>query len=132
MYAAGDAMLFVAVFGIVALFPTGLALYFLRPFKKFWTVLSITSLAVAATGLVAAFLIILTSNQSSRESALVIWAAFGVLRMLAAPLMAPAFLIAAFIAPTRFSRSSLAGAAGIEVMTSSYAFFHWFARHWFF
>ena len=32
MYAFGDLILFVAVFGILALFPTGLALYFL--FRK--------------------------------------------------------------------------------------------------
>ena len=32
MYAFGDLLLFIAVFGILALFPTGLALYFL--FRK--------------------------------------------------------------------------------------------------
>ncbi|SBT03811.1 P7 protein (fragment) [Candidatus Accumulibacter aalborgensis] len=38
MYAFGDALLFLAVFGVVALFPTGLAIYFWRhrqiPLKK--------------------------------------------------------------------------------------------------
>jgi cell division protein FtsX len=33
MYAFGDLLLFVGVFGVLALFPTGLALYFL--FRKF-------------------------------------------------------------------------------------------------
>ena len=33
MYAFGDALLFVAVFGGVALFPTGVALCFLRPYR---------------------------------------------------------------------------------------------------
>ena len=33
MFAFGDLILFIAVFGILALFPTGLALYFL--FRKF-------------------------------------------------------------------------------------------------
>jgi hypothetical protein len=33
MYAFGDALLFLAVFGVAALFPTGLALHFLRPFR---------------------------------------------------------------------------------------------------
>lgn len=35
MYAFGDLILFVGVFGVLALIPTGLALYFL--FKKFLT-----------------------------------------------------------------------------------------------
>jgi hypothetical protein len=35
MYAFGDLLLFVGIFGILALFPTGLALYFLfRAFRK--------------------------------------------------------------------------------------------------
>ena len=35
MYAFGDLLLFIGVFGILALFPTGLALYFLiRSFRK--------------------------------------------------------------------------------------------------
>ena len=35
MYAFGDLLLFVGMFGILALFPTGLALYFLlRAFRK--------------------------------------------------------------------------------------------------
>jgi hypothetical protein len=35
MYAFGDLLLFLGVFGVLALFPTGLALYFLfRAFRK--------------------------------------------------------------------------------------------------
>ena len=40
MYAFGDVLLFVAVFGVSALVPTGAALFFLRPYRLFWTVLS--------------------------------------------------------------------------------------------
>ncbi len=53
MYAAGDALLFAAVFGVAALVPTGAALFFLRPYRRFWTVLSTFSLGVAVTGLAA-------------------------------------------------------------------------------
>ena len=35
MYAFGDLILFMGIFGVLALFPTGLALYFL--FRKFLT-----------------------------------------------------------------------------------------------
>jgi hypothetical protein len=127
MYGFGDAMLFGSVFGLFALFPTCLALYFLRPFKRFWTVFSITSLGLACTGLVAASVIVLASTQPHHQSAWAISAAFGVLRMLVAPLLAPAFIIAAIIAPTRLSRWALVGAAAIEGMIGTYAFFHWFA-----
>ena len=47
MYAFGDGLLFVAVFSVVAILPTGLALFFLRPYRWFWTVLSIAALAIA-------------------------------------------------------------------------------------
>src|SRR5262245_14862624 len=36
MYAFGDALLFVFVFGGCALVPTAAALYFLRPYRRFW------------------------------------------------------------------------------------------------
>jgi hypothetical protein len=54
MYSFGDGLLFVAVFSAVAFFPTGLAMYFLRPFRWFWVALSITALTIAVTGLLAA------------------------------------------------------------------------------
>jgi len=56
MYAFGDALLFVAVFGVSALVPTGAALFFLRPYRHFWTVLSALGLAVASKGVTAAIL----------------------------------------------------------------------------
>ena len=56
MYAAGDAMLFVAVFGVAALVPTGAALFFLRSYRRFWTVLSAVGLGIGITGLAAVVL----------------------------------------------------------------------------
>src|SRR3989442_11771016 len=56
MYAAGDALLFVAVFGVSALVPTGAALFFLRPYRHLWTGLSALGLAVAVTGVTPAIL----------------------------------------------------------------------------
>jgi hypothetical protein len=70
MYAFGDAMLFGSVFGLFALFPTGLALYFLRPFKRFWTVFSIASLTLAFTSLVAASVFVLGYTQPSEPEKL--------------------------------------------------------------
>ena len=55
-----------APFGLLALVPTGAALYFLRPYRPFWTVLAAVGLCVAITGAAAA------------------------------PILAPAFLVVAF------------------------------------
>jgi len=48
LYAFGDTLLFVAVFGGCALVPTGAAL-FLRPYHHFWIVLSALGLVAAVT-----------------------------------------------------------------------------------
>jgi hypothetical protein len=92
MYAFGDALLFVAVFGGCALVPTGAALFFLRPYRHFWTVLSALGLAVAVTGVTAA--ILFAVGRRALPSSLATWADFSVLRILVAPLLAFTFLCA--------------------------------------
>jgi len=122
MYAFGDTILFIAVFGVVALVPTGLALYWLRPVRRFWIVMAIAALVLAGTGLAAALVIALASSQPRWVGT----AAFAVLRMLCAPLLAPAFLIGAAAAPTRRTRLALILAATVEAAVSLYAAVHWF------
>jgi hypothetical protein len=131
MYAFGDSILFMFVFGVVALFPTGLALYFLRLFRPFWTAISIISLALAVTGIAAASVIAFASSWPLHEPRWVIAEFLAVLLMFAAPLLAAAFILSAFIAPTQRSRWALLGAAAIEGMVSTYAFFHWFGSVFF-
>jgi hypothetical protein len=58
MYAFGDGLLFIFVFGGASALPTGVALYFLRKFNAFWLLLSIVALAVSATGLGAVVAIV--------------------------------------------------------------------------
>jgi hypothetical protein len=90
MYAFGDSLLFVAVFGICALVPTGAALFLLRPYRRFWTVLSAFAVAVAVTGVTAAILFFV--GRAVAHSALATLAALSVLRILVAPLLALTFL----------------------------------------
>ena len=127
MYAFGDAMLFLAVFGFAAIVPTGLAFYFLRPYRWFWTALSITALAIAATGFLAASIYILAAwcQPRSEQSFLMVWSALAVLRMLASPVLATGFAVFALIAPNRTSRWALAIAAGIDGAVAAYSVFHW-------
>ncbi len=125
MQAFGDAVTFAGVFCFLSLFPTVLALYFLRPFEKLWMVLSVGALLFAATGPFAAMTKVLhQTGWMSIEF-------FGLLRMMAAPLLALGLLACAVIAPSRRSRLGLFAAAGIEMVVSGYAFFCLFVlRHW--
>ena len=128
MYACGDGLLFVAVFSAVALVPTGLALWFLRSCRWFWVVLSITAVTIAVTAILAASVYAVAGCLTlPRESPLLVWAALAVLRMLAAPPLAGAFVVAGFFAPGRASRCSLLAAAGIEGAVAGYAVLHWVA-----
>ncbi len=125
MYAAGDAMLFGAVFGIVALVPTGVALVFLRPYRRFWAVFSAVGLAVAVSGLAAVAL-------------------FAIGRHVPAPRLLPhgrgspcsgswsrrfsrcTCLVCTLLAPYRFPRLAFLAAATMEVAVSAYGGFVWF------
>ena len=125
MYAAGDAFLFVAVFGVCALVPTGIALFFLRPYRRFWTVLSALGLVVAVTGVTAAILF-LVGRQATAPSALAMLAGLSVLRILVAPLLALAFLVCTLFSPYRSPRFALLAASAMEVAVSAYGGFVWF------
>jgi hypothetical protein len=124
MYAAGDAFLFVGVFGVSALVPTGAALIFLRPYRRFWTVLSVLGLAVAVTGVTAAILFAVGRNAVA--SPLATWAALSVLRILAAPLLALAFIVCTVFSPHRFSRFAFLAATVMEAAVSLYGGVVWF------
>jgi hypothetical protein len=116
MYAFGEITTFAAVFGFVALFPTALALYFLRSSKRLWTVMSIASLALTVT--VPIFIYVSFALASTPLVHHFLWSiadscAF-LLILPGAPLLAVAFLVSAYIAPTVVSRRAFLGAAAIE------------------
>jgi hypothetical protein len=125
MYAAGDAFLFVAVFGVCALVPTGAALFFLRPYRRFWTVLSAVGLSVAVTG-VAAAVLFMVGRAATQPSLLAMLAGLSVLRILVAPLLALACLVCTVFSPHRAPRFALLAATAMEVAVSAYGGFVWF------
>jgi hypothetical protein len=118
MYAAGDLFLFLGVFGIAALPPTGLTLWFLRSNRVAWTTLAILGVAIAMTGVGA--VILYRSGGSD------IWTSVSPLRILAAPLLTLAFFMSALIAPYRFPRIALLLAALCEAAISVWAGVRWF------
>jgi hypothetical protein len=125
MYAFADALLFVGVFGLFALIPTGAALYFLRPYRLFWAVSSIAAITIGVTGLAAA-VIFMVGRTAIDPSPLATWAAFSVLRILIAPLLALTFLLSALISPFRWHRFALLAATLMELAVTAYAAVIWF------
>lgn len=125
MFAFGDSVVFVAVFGVLALLPTGAALYFLRPYRRFWMLLSFLCLALAVTGLAAAILYAV-GRHAMPPSPLAMWAGLSVLRILVAPLLALAFLVCALITPYRSPRLAFLAATAIEAALTACLGAVWF------
>ena len=98
MYAFGDFILFIEVFGVSAILPTVLALWFLRRFERFWLVFSLGCMTVAITGLAATVIVILAHNLPADRNLWGALACVGVLRTLLSPVLAPgmmAFMVVA-------------------------------------
>ena len=125
MYAFGDALLFVAVFGIVSTIPTGVALVFLRRSRKFWIAFCVVALVMACTSLGAVAVTVLDSRQFALGASFDGWATLSVLRILVSPFIALSLGLSAMVAPRADFRWYLFGTAfGVS---SVYGFFHWFA-----
>jgi hypothetical protein len=125
MYAFGDSFLFLAVFAVASLVPTGAALWFLRPYRRFWAVVSAIGLTVAITGVSAAILFGV-GRHAANPSPLAMWAAFSVLRILVAPLLALGFFLCGVLSPFHFARAACLTAALTEAAVSAYGGFNWF------
>jgi len=120
MYAFGEFLFFFQVFGLMALVPTGFGLYFLRPFERFWTALSVASLAIAATSPVAVLLVALGRAARVESGLGTIVGGFGILRLIPAPGLTVAFAVFAAFAPGRRPRRALLVATGLEAVACVY------------
>jgi hypothetical protein len=125
MYGFGDDLLFLAVFGVAAVPATGTALFFLRPYRSFWPVLSVVALGVAITG-ITAVIDYVAAGTADAHSFLYTWSALAVLRILIAPLFALGFLLSGLFAPNQSSRIALLAATLIEAAVVVYVAFIWF------
>ena len=125
MYSFGDALLFLAVFGVAAVPATAAALFFLRSYRPFWLVLSVVALCIAATSL-AALIDYVAQRTADAGSILHTWSALAPLRILNAPLFALVFLLSGLFAPNRSSRIALLVATAIEVVAFASVAFIWF------
>jgi hypothetical protein len=125
MYGFGDDLLFLAAFGIAAVPATGAALFFLRPYRSFWLVLSVVALGIATTGL-AALIGYVAPRTADARFILHAWSDLASLRILIAPFFALNFFLSGLFAPNRSSRIALLVAAVIEAGVFAYVAFIWF------
>jgi hypothetical protein len=105
MYALGDLVLGVAVFGVLALVPIALALYWLRPVARFWSALLGGAMLFAVTGFVALAASVWT-NPSTNHWLFLAHARIGLM-----PLGALALTMCAIFAPQTRHRWLLLAAA---------------------
>jgi hypothetical protein len=126
MFAFGDALLFVGVFGAAALVPVAAGLFWLRPVRWFWMVLAGLSLGVTATSLVAA--VVFAAGTGTSTSPMAAWDGLALLRILAAPFLAFGFLVCAVISPHRSPRFLLLASTLVEAAVTLYAASVWLIR----
>lgn len=124
MIAGGEMMLGGAVFVVVSLVPTGLALWFLRESRRFWSVFSVAGLAFAIGGLASVLLIFVPRGALASVPALEFAEMLSPLRMLSAPLWLGGFLLFAVLAPGRDLRLRMLFAAAIELVTGACGVLH--------
>jgi len=122
MLAFGDGILFLGVFGLAAIPPTGAALYFLRPFPAVWRIASVCVLAITATAPIAMAEIV---AERTGGSVLGAWSPAAPLRVLGAVFLAPAFLFFGVFAPVRFARLVFFSATALETATFAWAVLRW-------
>ena len=124
MFAFGDSILFLAVFAIASIPATGVALFFLRPYPRFWRFWSIAGILISATAL-AAGIDYFVERAAGPAMARQGWAGYAVLRIFAAPMFGLLFLVSGLVAPRRSSRFALLAASVAEGAAFTYVVFTW-------
>ena len=117
MYAFGDFMTFLFVFGVASLVPSGLAFYFLRENRTFWTVMAVCA-AVVAAGNVALAAAYWMQWRMPDLTMLHPWSSLAPLRMIIAPLVAATIFLCAQFAPDPRPRRAMRIAGAVEILAS--------------
>ena len=115
MYDFGDSILFLAVFAVAAIPATGAALYFLRPWRPLWAMLSVAAVLCGATSLIAAL------SYAMRSAP--VWAP---LRLFAVPATGSVFLMSGIFAPTRSARILFLLTTALDLAAFAYVVLVWF------
>ena len=115
MYDFADSILFLAVFAVVAIPAIGAALYFLRPWRPLWVMLSVAAVFCGATSLAAAL------SYAMRIPP--VWAP---LRLFTVPATGSVFLMSGIFAPTRSARILFLATTALDVGALAYVVLFWF------
>src|SRR2546422_498069 len=126
MYAGGEMLSSLAAFLVVSLAPTLLGLWFLRRHTRFWNTVAVASLAFAGAGLLAVLTPLVVRGEP-KHIAIMLLELLGLSQLLGVPLWFVAFVLFAFLAPTREARRKLVLAVGIEAVIGVCALVHWFS-----
>lgn len=126
MYAFGDTVLFLAVFGALASVPTAAALWMLRGNPLVWTTLGAVAAAGALISL-AAIVLYISGRTAPAGSTLYMWTAWTPLWLLGAPPAALACFGAGLIAPHRIPRAMLVVAAVVQAAVGAGIVMLWLA-----
>jgi hypothetical protein len=125
MYAGGQLLTALGAFGIAALPPTLLLLWFLRASPIAWLVIASGSLGFAVVGLAAVLAQAALRGRADTVPAMLI-DLLGLAQLLGVPLFTAAFALFALLAPTRSARQLLVAAVGVELLVAVCAAVHWF------
>jgi len=124
MIAGGEMMYGTAVFLLAALPPTGLALWFLRGSRRFWSVFAWGCLAFAGAGLAAILSTpVLRVFHFAHEPYLLV-GLLGIVHMLGSPIWIAGFALFALLAPARPLRRRLLVAVAIELACGACGIVH--------
>jgi hypothetical protein len=121
MYAFGDSVYFLVVFGLAAIPATAAALYFLRPYRMVWRILAVVCVFFTSVS-AAAGISYFTRMQSATYDR---WLGLAPLWIFAAPLFGGAFFLAGLFAPAWRTRVLLLVAAVLHVALFVGFFLYW-------
>lgn len=130
MVAGGEMILFIGVFAFLSVFPTGLALFFLRSEDKFWTAFSIFAIGLAFTGPPAeVYIFLVRIFTSSTPTVWAFFSFFALLRVWGTFVFGFGDILFGFITKLPIARKRLWMAAAIESALFLYIVLHMLIWH---
>ena len=124
MIAGGEMMYGSAIFVLASLVPTGLALWFLRPSRRFWSAFSSAGLWFAIVGLAAVVAMLATTGMTDGVSLMLFVDLLSLVQMLGSPLWILSFALFAALAPAPDLRRRMLAALVIEFAIAAYGLIH--------
>ena len=131
MAAGGDMILFAGVTFFLSIFPTALALFYLRSSMLFWTYFSRASLAFSFTGplWIVLDMAFKFHQVQTIPMALMMLEFLAMMRLAGSPLMAMGNGLFTLLAPDPKTRWALLKATGIELLSGTLTYFSLLVLH---